>query len=235
MSHEIQTMFAEMEDMEHIKKTLLSWLKEETGCGKNGIDLQSAGDTSDIIKDMSETIKNCYEACYYKTVIEAMKENKEPSYGEGSYGYDHRHMDNGKFASSGRGHYVRGYSRGPYMDQMPYVDAYIHDPNFEERMMGYSNDGSDNSDRISMGYGNGSGDISRDGVVYEQYRAAKRHYQTSKDAKAKEAMDAHCMSYMENTMKNLRAMWKDADPKLKERLKADFGMEIADILESMES
>ncbi|MDE7431732.1 MAG: hypothetical protein K2N34_07455 [Lachnospiraceae bacterium] len=235
MSHEIQAMFAEMEDMECIKKTLISWLKEETNCGKDGIHLQSAGDTSDIIKDISETIKNCYEACYYKTVIEAMSEGRSPSYGEGSYGYNHRHLDNGEFAGSGRGHIVRGYKPGPYMDQMPYIDAHLHDPDFDVHMMGYSNDGnntgnsggSGNSGNRSMGYDNGS----RDGAIYEQYRDARRHYHMSKDAKDKETVDRHCMSYMDNTLKNLKAMWKDADPSLKAKMKKDFGEEIAEILE----
>lgn len=229
MSHEIQTMMAEMEDMEHIKKTLTSWLKEEVNNGKECFDTKSCGDVSDIIKDMAETTKECYEACYYKTVIEAMKEGSDPAYGDGPYGYNHRHMGNGQFASSGRGHYVSGYGHGPYMDQMSYVDGYIHDPDFENRMQTGNN--------MNLGYSSNTGSRSRnnskDGEIYDNYRDAMRHYQSSRSPKDKEKADEHCMMYMENTLSNLRSMWHEADPSLKSKMKKDFGDEIAKILEGM--
>lgn len=219
MNQEIQSMIAEFEVMDHIKKTLTSWLKEETDSGKNCFDTGSCGDVSDIIKDLAETKKACYEALYYKTVIEAMNEGIEPEYGEGSYGYNHRHMANGEFASAGKGHYVRGYKPGPYMNQMPYVDAYMNDPRFEER----------------MGYNGKSGDVntSRDGEIYDNYQNAKRHYQKSKSTKDKTKMEEHCMKYMENTLSNLRSMWEDVDPMLKARMKKDFEEEMTEILEGV--
>lgn len=232
MSHEMQAMIANMEDMEHIKKTLTSWLKEEVDHGKECFDTKSCGDVSDIIKDMAEATKECYEACYYKTVIEAMKEGGDPSYGEGSYGYNHRHMGNGEFASAGKGHLVRGYNPGPYMDQMPYIDAYIHDPNFEDHMrnantmnmMGYNPNSGGEKNRM----GN-----SMNGEIYDNYRNARRHYQNSKSTEDKSKMEEHYMTYMENTLKNLRAMWEEADPSLKAKVKRDFGEEMVGILESM--
>ena len=235
MSHEIQAMLAEMEDMECIKKTLLSWLKEEVEHGKECFDTNSCGAVSDIIKDMAEAKKECYEAYYYKTVIEAMSKGRSSSYGEGSYGYNHRHMDNGEFASSGRGHIVRGYNHGPYMDQMPYIDAYVHDPNFEENMwdgnnmsMGYNpNTGTPNN----SGGGNNRMGNSRNGEIYDNYRNAKRYYQSSKSSEDKAKMEEHCMKYMDSTLKNLKSMWKEADPSLKAKIKKDFGEDMAEILE----
>lgn len=229
MNQEMQAMAAVLEDMKGIKKTLTSWLKEEVNNGKENFDTKTCGDVSDIIKDMAEATKECYEACYYKTVIEAMGEGRAPAYGEDSYGYNHRHMSNGQFADSGKGHYVRGYNRGPYMDQMPYVDAYMHDPDFEKHMR--------NDSTMNMGYNPNSGEVrennSKDGKIYDNYRNAKRHYQDSRSTKDKERMDEHGMKYMENTLGNLGSIWKEADPALRSKIKKDFGEEIAVVLERM--
>lgn len=242
MSQEMNAVEAEVEDMKHIAKTLTSWLKEEVNNGKECFDTKSTGDVSDIIKDMKEAIKSCYEACYYKTVIEAMEDGEEPAYGEGSYGYNHRHMANGQFASAGRGRYVSGYNPGPYMNQMPYIDGYLHDPMFEERM-GYSNNystggnsGGSSSNRSNSG-NSGSGrsgyrmNNSEDGEIYDNYRDARRHYQHSKTAEDKAKMEEHCMSYMNHTLENLRHIWKEADPSLKAKVKKDFGDEMVEMLE----
>lgn len=226
MNREMQDMISEMEDMKHIKKTLTSWLKEEVDYGKECFDTKSCGEVSDIIKDMAEAMKECYEACYYETVIEAMSEGRDPSYGEGSYGYNHRHMSNGEFADSGKGHYVRGYYPGPYMNQMPYIDSYLNDPDFRDRM------GNDNT--MKMGYSpnsSNSNSHSSSGEIYDNYCDAKRHYQNLKSVENREKMEEHCMMYMDNTLKNLRSMWKDADPTLKAKMKKDFKEELSEILE----
>lgn len=252
MNQEMQAMIAEMEDIKHIKKTLTSWLKEETNIGKECFDTKSCGEVSDIIKDMAEATKYCYEACYYKTVVEAMSEGVESS-----YGYNHWHKDNGDFASRGRGRYISGFTHGPYMDQEPYIDAYMNDPDFRSNMMGYSSssnsgggrssrggnsggrsnsssNSSSNNGNSSMGYDSrNSMGGSRDGEIYDSYRDAKRHYQSSNSSKDKAKMEEHCMKYMENTLNNLRSMWKDADPMLKARVKKDFGEDMAEMLEEM--
>ena len=222
MHPEIEEMMAEMTDLKDIKKTLTSWLKEEVSHGKECFDTKSCGDVMDMIKDITETSKECYEAMYYKTVIEAMETGRGPAYGgEDVYGYNHRHTSNGQFAKTGRGHMVSGYA--PYMDQEPYINAYMHDPNFEKRMrngsMGY-----DDGDRMRE---------SEYGKVYDNYRMARRHYQDSKSQVDKEEMDQHCMNYMTHTVKHLKAMWDDADPMLKKRLKEDFGDEMVKLLDTM--
>lgn len=208
-------------DLKEIKKTLTSWLKEEVNCGKEYFNTKTCGDVSDIIKDMAEATKECYEAMYYKTVIEAMESGKEPTYGgEDIYGYNHRHMANGQFAKSGRGHITSNYT--PYVNQEPYIDAYLHDPSFQNRIL---ND--------SMGYNNDRTDRSEYGEMYDNYRTAKRHYQKSNSQVDKEEMDQQCMNYMSHTVKHLKAMWDDADPMLKKRLKEDFGEEMVKILDAM--
>lgn len=222
MYSEIEEMMAEMSDLKEIKKTLTSWLKQEVSTGKDCFDVHSSGAVSDIIKDTAETIKECYEAIYYKTVIEAMESGKEPSYGgEDVYGYNHRHMANGEFAKSGRGHVVRGYT--PYVDQEPYIDAYLHDPNFQHRM-GNSSMGYNDGDRMNR---------SEYGEMYDNYRTARRHYQDSKSQVDKDEMDRHCTNYMAHTVKHLKAMWADADPMLKKKLKEDLGEGMVKVLEAM--
>ena len=200
MNHEI------MKDMECIMKTLTSYMNAEVSAGKNEFDTKSAGETSDMIKDVAEAMKECYEACYYKTVAEAMKEGGSPA-----YGYNHWHMSNGEFASRGNGHYVRGYNEMPYMDQQPYVDAYLHDPDFKKNMMTHG--------------------ASRDGELYDNYHNAKRHYHDSRSLKDRDNMETHCMAYMDKTLKNMRSIWEEADPSLKTKMKKDFGDDIAEFLE----
>lgn len=222
MNFEMGEMAAEMADMKEIKKRLTSWLKEETSHGKEKFDTPSCGAVSDIIKDMAETMKECYEAMYYKTVIEAMESGESPAYGEEDvYGYNNRHTSTGRFAKAGRGHVVNGYR--PYVDQEPYIDAYLHDPTFQHRMM-----------NGSMGYdGKGRNDRSEYGEIYDNYRIAKRHYHDSKSQADREEMDQQCMNYMNHTVKHLKEMWEDADPMLKKRLKEDFGEEMVKILDAM--
>lgn len=221
MHLEMEEMMAEIAELKEIKKTLTSWLKEETNCSKERFDTPTCGAVSDIIKDMAETIKECYEARYYKTVVEAMESGKTPTYGEEDrYGYNTRHMANGQFAKAGKGHVVSGYT--PYVDQEPYIDAYLHDPNFQNRMR--SN---------SMGYDGGQTNRSEYGEIYDNYRTAKRHYQDSKSQMDKEVMDQQCMNYMSHTVKHLKAMWEDADPMLKKKLKEDLGEEMIRILDAM--
>lgn len=197
---EIEEMISEMSDIKEIKKTLISWLKEEVHCGKDKFDVCSSGAVTDMIKDLAETSKECYESLYYKTVIEAMNEGED----EDVYGYNHRHMGNGQFAKSGRGHVVSGYK--PYVDQEPYIDAYLHDPNKK----GHT-----------------------DGDMFDNYMKARRHYHDTKSPEAKDEMETHSMMYMQDTLRNLKAMWNDADPMLKKKMKEDFGEDIERVLERM--
>lgn len=223
MEFKMEEMVIEMADIKEIKKTLTSWLKEEVNQGKEKIDLPSTSAVSDIIKDMAETTKECYEAMYYKTVIEAMKSGEESAYGsENVYGYNHRHTANGQFAKAGKGHIVSSGYR-PYVDQEPYIDAYIHDPTFQNRM---KNDSMGYTDDRQIGR-------SEYGEIYDNYRMAKRHYHNSKSQADKEEMDQQCMNYMSHTVKHLKDMWEDADPMLKKKLKEDFGEEMTKILDAM--
>lgn len=67
--------------------------------GMERADVNELGKLADIVKDMAEAEKSCWEAEYYRSVTEAM--------GEGTMGYE----DGMGYARGGRG-YRRGYEQG---------------------------------------------------------------------------------------------------------------------------
>lgn len=92
--------------------TMLSCFKSEISNGLMNVNAKEAGEVADIIKDMSETEKNLYEANYYKLVSEAMEDKNKPENQNRRMGYN--------------------------WNEKPYIDAYLRDPDFEHDMrMGY--------------------------------------------------------------------------------------------------
>lgn len=221
-------MKAQLERVKEAKKTLMSWVEKEIALGCSDVDVKSLGETVDMVKDLAETEKECSEALYYQTVTEAMLEANDAP--DNPYmGYNNRRMANGRYAAAGHGHPTHnghvsmssGYR--PFVDQEPYVDDYIHDPNgFENRMrhtrsmMGYD-DPSYRGGRM-----NDYDQPSRHGENYDRYKNAKRHYTETKSASDKEEMDTHRDRYVKDTMDHLMEMWEDADPSLKKHMKEDF-------------
>lgn len=63
-----------------LKTELVDCLKSEFAKGLSCIDTKEAGEVTDMIKDLAETERNCYEACYYKSIVEAMEDAR--------YGYN---------------------------------------------------------------------------------------------------------------------------------------------------
>lgn len=222
--HELK---ANLERVKEAKKTLMSWVEKEIALGCSDVDVKSLGETIDMVKDLAETEKECSEALYYQTVTEAMldaKDNPNNPY----MGYNNRRMANGRYASAGHGHpthngHVSMSGYRPFVDEEPYIDDYIHDPNgFENRMR---------HTRTMMGYDGGSsyqggtgdyGHASRHGEVYDRYQTAKRHYTETKSSSDKEEMDTHRSKYVRDTMDHLMEMWEDADPSLKKHMKEDL-------------
>lgn len=216
MHEKMMELKMKSEEIKQIKETLMSWVKEEVskGSGCDGCHVESTGAVVDMIKDLAETEKECAEAMYYMIVSEAMLNGEEPSY-SGSMGYNHRHLNNGRFASSGRGHMVSGngshsgsygYTTRPYLDQEPYIDAYLHDPNFVHKM--------------SMGY-NGEPNMNRPskyGESYDRYKDAKRHYTETRSPEDREAMNHHTMEHVDNVLGSLQEMWESSDDMLKKRM-----------------
>lgn len=214
MYEKLQEMMIKNEEVKQAKETLFGWVKEEISGGKQCFDVDSTGKTIDMVKDLAETEAKCAESLYYMTVIAAMLEGDEPSYENGNMGYNHRHLNSGRFAKSGRGHVVSGHGSsygfhpGPFMDQEPYIDGYIHDPNDFRRRM-----------NPNLGYDDGRhwdnegerGPKSKYGKAYDDYKEARRHYTVSKNHEDKEKMDHHIMEHVENALESMLEMWESSD------------------------
>lgn len=127
-----------LRDICEMKKTLTDNLKAQM-TNLETLDTKEAGEVVDMIKDLAQTEAYCWQACYYETVVKAMKEGeREPHYGESRMGYDNWRYSSGRFAPTGEGHFA-GYTPHypPETWTMP-VMGYIGDEvNAYERRQGY--------------------------------------------------------------------------------------------------
>lgn len=89
--------------MHEIKEQLLSCLKAEMAKGIENVNTEEAGEVIDMIKDIAECERNCWEAEYYRSVVEAMGENTRAGYIRNKPWYK------------------------PYADQTRYMDEYPDD------------------------------------------------------------------------------------------------------------
>lgn len=213
MHEKIEEMMAKTEEIKKMKETMLSWVQQEVNSGKECVHVESTGQVVDMIKDLAETEKECAESLYYMVVVDAMLNGKEPEYGE-PMGYNHRHLNNGRFARSGSGHVVgggtSGFHPGPFVDQDPYIDGYLHNPEDFWRTM--------NKHPNTMGYDDehgrwkdSDGQKSKYGRAYDDYLEARRHYTVSKNASDKERMDHHTMEHVMNGLESMQEMWAASD------------------------
>lgn len=180
-----------IEKLCEIKDTLLDWLTREVGKGKDDFDPLGASKTTDMIKDLSETIEKCTKAKYYNYLMCTMvDQNKEDP--EERYGYDNYRYANGRFAPSGHGH-RSGYS----------VD--VRTPNYHgDYKMGYPMHYEDNSSKY--------------GAVYDQYRDAKKHYTETRSTESRDMMDRHIDEKVMETADIMWEMYEDASPENKRKM-----------------
>lgn len=192
------------------------------------VDGHGVGEVIDMIKDLCDAEKNIYKACYYKTVVEAMKESKEEEEmackmgmmrGEdGRMGYDNWRYSSGRFAPKGSGHYV-GYTY-PKMSHTGYPDFANPVAGNEEMlqehtgMLGYPR----SSMSIRHGrYGYPMND--KHGEDYNNYEDARRHYHESKDPNAKHEMQEHAGKHLSEVIDTTKEIWTDANPERKREFK----------------
>lgn len=185
------------------------------------------GEWVDIAKDI---------VCYDKDmrIIEAMDE--EEKYGDMDYRMGYRGRDSkGRFVHrSGRGRSA-GYT--PYVHMIPpFMDGMYDEYDGmmpEDYRMGYSdgrggrsgnygNSGGQESNSGRYGYSEGNRGGSRRGETYDRYRDNRRHYTDTKDLESKKKMDESMKEYMDDAMDSVKEMWKDADPQLKQSMKAEL-------------
>ena len=193
----------------------------------------------DELKAWACVMKDLTEYDINKRGIEAMDEAEQEEKFMGRMGYRGR-AANGRFVHrSGRGRSA-GYT--PYLhmmeDGMDEYDMYDEMPYpMTGYRMGYTDGNrggnmgnSSSSGSYSGNYGGGNSrsgyegmrQPSRYGESYDRYSDRRRHYHETKDAESKKQMDDSMKEYMSDISENLREMWKDADPTLRQTMKADL-------------
>lgn len=225
------------EKYKEISEFLINALECEKAKGVEGYCTQEAGEITDQIKDMEQAMKYHYEALYYKLVCMSMLgvDSEEVLEIKEVMGYNHRHLNNGEFASAGRGHRVMGYNHpmNPMMKEQEFTGAYLHNPEqFRDGMRdvyGYDHDSNMNSSnrRGNNMMSNRSGYDDRrweDGVdkAYDEYRNAKRHYHETGDQSSKKRMEEQFLKSLEELGEVGLDIYDDADPMMQRKVREVF-------------
>lgn len=194
-------MEKKMNDICEIKNRLISYA--QAGLETEG-DVHVMGEVIDMIKDCYEMEEKCWKACYYKTIVEAMKDAEGPSE---RYGYDNYRYRSGRFAPKGHGHFA-GYIP---MDMMPGHDAMYQKP------YGFPMDEDGNNGR--SGYPMPRMNMQN---PYSKYLESRRHYHESKDPEARKEMEHHAKEHVEEVEDTVRDIWDDATPELRKEMKRNL-------------
>ena len=171
----------------------------------------------DELKAWACVMKDLTEYDINKRGIEAMDEAEQEEKFYGRMGYRGR-AANGRFVHrAGRGRSA-GYT--PYLHMMEDdMDEYGMYDEMPYPMTGYRMGYTKGNDRMD---GMETRRPSRYGESYDRYSDRRRHYHETKDAESKKQMDDSMKEYMADVMENMRDMWKDADPTLRQTMKADL-------------
>lgn len=180
----------------------------ELAKGTSEVNTKEFGEVVDMIKDLTEAEKNKMQACYYKTIIEAM-ENPKNEYGkdydwagpdEDRMGYPRSRDAMGRFTSR------RGYDEMPRMQrgygqgQMGYEPNMMLDP----RMMEYESG--------RMGYSNGAYGGGQRGMTSSPTRNSRYGYSHDEYMEKKSSLnqnDPKRMKMIEEHMDDLYGMFKE--------------------------
>ena len=233
-----------MKELLKIKDKMIDAVVLEFAKGTEAVDVDETGKVIDMIYDISKAEKNCYEAEYYKTVIEAMEDAEEERYGYTRYP---------------RKRPMPWYK--PLVDQEPYIEDYLDDIEYGGSMrMGYTGpwvdhrSGGKHDDGRSGKHGDVAGDYDgqrgvgkfpshrgehheeeyeeeyieklkedmRYGKPFNEYRMSKKHYTQTKSPADKNEMTSHANEHIADVVTTVREMWKDADTELKKQMKASL-------------
>lgn len=217
-----------------LKKTLLCWLEQEIGEGKENVacHAEKLGEITDMIKDLAETEEKCVKAKYYSTVTEAMKE-----FEDAPMGYDAWKYSNGRYAPKGKGHYVGnpGYTpdspnRARMLDDDDRIKmGYPYDPfRPNERLMmkdnlsDYRYDFPKRMGYMPMDQMDPDWMPSRYGMWYDDYLNAKKHYTNEKTPENAKHMNSKIQEGIGDSLMAINEMWKDASPETKKKIEEEF-------------
>lgn len=203
-----------MHRIKDMKKTLISWLEMEISKGPGCFDVEAAGEVTDMIKDLAEAEEKCVKAEYYDTLINEMSENDHPN---DLFGYDNWRYSSGRFAPKGRGTYSpEGYTSSS------------SGGNRSSNRGGSSNRGNSSRNNSRMGYHDPDLDPqlmmpewSENGMYYDAYQDAKRHYTESNRSDDYAEMNKRLSDNASNVIMQLREMSADASPEVRKKLKTE--------------
>lgn len=186
----------------------------ELAKGTESVNTKEFGEVVDMIKDLSEAEKNKMEACYYKTLIEAMEESEygedydeygpmeRRGYSRGSGGGRGGSRGGGNRGGGNRGGGRRGY---PMMDdEMEYYSR-----------MGYNGGGSRGG---NSGNSSGGSSSSRYGYSYDNYMRNRRNYSQT-DPEDKQERMKMMQEYSSDLVGSISKVMEDVSPEEKQMLK----------------
>lgn len=211
-----------------MKEILTEWAKEELCKGKQCVCTKEMGEVIDMIKDLAEAEKCCYEAKQFKYIVKAMEEEQEKekkcetdgmpwyiSLFSDRAGYDNWRYSSGRFAPKGRGHFA-GYME-PWYDPMMHGDQKDWDG---YGRMGYDENNKTGGQMRISGMNNGRTGYTM--TPYDRYQDARRHYTETHSQEDKQQMDEHAKEHLDASITSFKDIWKDADPEMKRRMKANL-------------
>lgn len=183
-----------------LAKNILCFVSAEAKTDLGAINLDQAGALIDMYKDLCESEKNHWKACYYRKMVEGMEPPSEEElreYGEGPMGYDNwRYPSSGRFARTGRG---TRYGYEPSHDMMP---QFMHDDMRKPITWDQNDD--------------------RYGKAYKDWMRARKHYTETNSQRDMDEMTLHAKEHVADVMTSIREMYKNANPELKKELKKDL-------------
>lgn len=214
---DLMKKMAKVDEIGDLKKRICEVAKSAMDRGVENVNAAELGEVVDMIKDLAEAEEKCMKACYYESVVCAMKkaeEDGDTEWDSDRMGYDNwRYPSSGRFASKGHG------------SRMGYVDPMMMDRP-EEFRMGYD------GERSSTSSGNSSSSMSgRSGYgdEYYKYRMARKHYTETKSMTDKEEMDSHANMHMNEAISTMKDIWREADPNLRKQMKAQLAAMMNDM------
>ena len=111
-----------VENMYEIKNQIIQRVQADINeRGVENMDVVEVGKMIDMVKDLAEAEKSCWESEYYRSVTEAMRESQmdygsSSGYGSQGFGYSRGRMGwQNQYGSGQNGR--RGYNQAGYMPQ----------------------------------------------------------------------------------------------------------------------
>lgn len=211
--HEEMSNKPDLKDLCSIEKQLQTALSTvvSNGIFSDKVCGKELGELTDMIKDLAETKKYCWEAHYYETVCKAMED-----YDGGDYmGYNSNRYASGRYAPSGTGNLTRSGFTPETMIHQEKPKGWLGV--LESQSYGY-----DLSDHERLMHG-------PYGTAYREYEDARKHYTETKSSEDKDHMNRKALEHMNNSVMTIKDIWKDADTTLRKEMKSSLTALVSDM------